>query len=160
MAFLRITPPDEYLGSQYIIDSSRIILHAVAKNNTGSGDIFLVADNTMAFGTGNEMHFNSKNDMFFNVSGSNKIVLGKPNPERPKIQANLLGASTYEFLDDILSLISTLKIHTPMGTAVIAQESIDKLLDLQKKYLQPTSNQYILSDLVFTADNIQPKNAN
>ena len=158
MAFLRITAPDEYQGSQYIFSSGRIILNSVASPSS-SGDMFLVAAGTLALGA-NEMHLNSKNDMFFNVSGSNKMIFGKPNSERPKIQANLLGASTYEFLDDILSLISTLKIHTPMGTAVIAQESIDKLLDLQKKYLQPTSNQYILSDLVFTADNIQPKNAN
>jgi len=159
MAFLRITSPDEYQGSQYVFSSGRIILNSVA-GPTDSGDMFLAAAGSMALGSGNTMHFNSKDDMFFNVSGSNKIVFGKPGTARPKIQANLLGASTYEFLDDILSLISTLKIHTPMGTAVIAQESIDKLLDLQKKYLQPTSNQYILSDLVFTADNIQPKNAN
>lgn len=151
MALLRITAPDSYQGNQQVYKADRLLFHAAMN------DLIQIAKYNVVIGAGNEYHVNAKNGIFMNVSGSSKIIFGKPGAERSTIQPNILGASAYELLDDILQLITTLKIHTPMGTAVVAQDSVNTVIDLQKKYLQPGSEQYILSDLVFTADNVKTK---
>lgn len=140
---------NEFDGTQKIDKADRIILHSVLD------DIIVTSNNNILLSANNEIHVNGKEGIFLNVYGKNRIILGKAGTDdRKKLQPIVLGISIAELLDDMLQLLATFKMDSPMGTSITSDDTYKKIDEYRNKYLSKSSNSYILSDLVFIADNI------
>ena len=144
---LLITHPNTFSQEQHIFKSDRVILNSV-KN-----DILLVAKNIVAIGAENDIHLNAGNNLYLNTK-TGKIILGKPtDPERNGDQQMILGDNLISLLEDVLQLLRTFQVTTPVGEGQAGPKVSAKVSELSKKYFSSKSPKYILSDIGYLANN-------
>jgi len=146
-ALLKIQAPNEFSGKQVLIKSDRLVFNAF--NN----DIILAAKNTIALSASNEIHINSAGNTYLNVKDGSKIVVGKVGTTRKSEQPAVLGRSLNNFIDDLLQLLTTFQVTTPSGEGQAGPKVAAQVQKFKKKYFRKKSPDYILSDLLFIADN-------
>lgn len=147
---LKIQAPNEYAGKQAIITSDRLVF------NARLGDLILSARNTIALSANNEIHINSAGNMYLNAKDGSKITIGKSGTKtRKSEQPAILGNNQTELLEDLLDLLLTFQVVTPNGEGQAGPDVAAKVSQLRAKYLTEGTSSYILSDLLFIADNIK-----
>lgn len=145
---LQIQTPNEYSGKQILIRSDRLIFNAAA------GDTIIASKGVVAISAEDQVHINSKGNLYLNVQDGSKIVIGKPGSSTRRTEnAAILGSKMVSFIEDILQLLVTFTVVTPSGTGNADPAVNTKIQKLKAKYLKPNSPNYILSDLLFIADN-------
>lgn len=147
---LQIQTPNEYSGKQVLIRSDRLIFNAAA------GDIIMAAKGVVALSAEDQIHLNSKGNLYLNVQDGSKVIIGKPGSSTRKSEnAAVLGGKMVSFLEDVLQLLVTFTVVTPSGTGNADPAINTKIQKIKAKYLKPKSPNYILSDLLFIADNVK-----
>jgi hypothetical protein len=147
---LQIQTPNDYSGKQVLIKSDRLIFNASAS------DIVIASKGVVAIGAEDQVHINSKGNMYLNVQDGSKIIIGKPGSKTRKSQNQaVLGGKLLNFLEDVMQLLVTLKVVTPGGAGNADPEVSTKVQKLKAKYFKPNSKDYILSDLLYIADNVK-----
>lgn len=145
---LKIQAPNEYAGKQMLIKSGRLVL------NSAENDIILASKNTIALASNGELHINSKGNLYLNVAPGSKITIGKSGTEERKSeQPAVLGTNTQLFFEELMQLLVTFKVTTPAGLGVADPSVNTKVQSFKKKYFDKKSKYYILSDLLYIADN-------
>lgn len=145
---LQIQPPNEYSGKQVLIRSDRLVFNASA------GDIILATKGVVAISAEDEIHINSKGNLYLNVQDGSKIIIGKPGSKSRKSEnAAVLGTKLLSLIEDVLQLMVTFTVTTPSGTGTADPAVNSKIQKFKAKYLKPNSPDYILSDLMYIADN-------
>jgi hypothetical protein len=147
---LQIQTPNDYSGKQVLIKSDRLVF------NASSNDIILASKGVIAIAAEDQVHINSKGNLCLNVKDGSKIIFGKPGSKTRKSQNQaVLGNKLLNFLEDVMQLLVTLKVVTPGGAGTADPEVSTKIQKLKAKYFKPNSKDYILSDLLYIADNIK-----
>ena len=147
---LQIQTPNDYSGKQVLIKSGRLIF------NASSNDIILAAKGVLAIGAEDQIHINSKGNLYLNVQDGSRIIIGKPGSATRKSQNSaVLGNKLLNFMEDVMQLFVTLKVVTPSGAGNADPDVSKSVQKINNKYLKPNSKDYILSDLLFIADNIK-----
>lgn len=145
---LQIQTPNEYSGKQVLIRSDRLVFNASAS------DIILASKGVVAISAEDQVHINSKGNLYLNVQDGSKIIIGKPGSTTRKSEnAAVLGSKLLNFVEDVLQLLITFTVATPSGTGNADPAVNTKIQKLKAKYLKPNSPNYILSDLLYIADN-------
>lgn len=145
---LKIQAPNEYSGNQLILTSDRLVLNAKV------GDIILGSRNSLAFSANNEIHINAAGNMYFNVKDGSTIKIGKSGTSiRKSEQPAVLGTNHLDLLEDILDLLVTFQVVTPNGEGQAGPDVAEKVSQIKNKYFTEGKPGYILSDLLFIADN-------
>ena len=147
---LKIQAVNEYSGKQAIIKSDRVVINAF--NN----DVIIGAKSTLALGSSNEIHINSAGNMYLNVKDGSKIVIGKSGTATRKgDQPAVLGTNLTDFIEDLLQLLVTFQTVSSAGEGQAGPLVGTKVQSIKQKYLASTSQNYILSDLLYIVDNIK-----
>lgn len=147
---LQIQTPNDYSGEQILITSDRLVF------NAASSDIVIASKGVVAIGAEDQVHINSKGNMYLNVKDGSKIIIGKPGSKTRKSQNQaVLGNKILNLLEDVLQVLITFKVVTPGGAGTADPEVNTKLQKIKAKYFKPNSKDYILSDLLYIADNVK-----
>lgn len=147
-AVLRIQHPNEYSSEQVIISSDRLVFTAL------KSDLILASKNTLALSANHEIHINSNGNLYLNVNEGSQIIIGKPGTEiRSSKQPAVMGTNLKNFVDDVMQLLITFQVTTPSGEGQSSPKVNEQVQKLKTKYLKKNSKNYILSDLLFIADN-------
>ena len=145
---LQIQPPNDYSGKQVLIKSDRLVFNAAAS------DIILASKGVVALSAEDQIHLNSKGNLYLNVEDGSKIIIGKPGSKTRKLENSaVLGNKLINFIEDILQLLITFQVVTPGGQGTADTTVNTQIQKLKTKYLKTNSKDYILSDLLFIADN-------
>lgn len=145
---LQIQTPNEYSGKQVLIRSDRLVFNAAAS------DLILASKGVVAISAEDQVHINSKGNLYLNVQDGSKIIIGKPGSTTRKSEnPAVLGSKLLSFVEDVLQLLITFTVATPAGTGTADPAVNTKIQKLKAKYLKPNSPNYILSDLLYIADN-------
>ena len=145
---LKIQAVNEYSGKQAVIKSDRIVLNAF------TNDIIIGAKSTIALAASNEIHINSAGNIYLNVKDGSKIVIGKPgSATRKGDQPAVMGTNLSDFLDELLQMLVTFQTVSSAGEGQAGPKVGAKVQQIKQKYLSSKSQNYILSDLLYIADN-------
>jgi|694.fasta_scaffold53648_6 hypothetical protein len=147
-AVLHIQLPNEFSGKQVLIKSDRLVF------NAATNDIILAAKGTIALAANDQIHINSKSNLYLNVEDGAKIVVGKSGSKtRKSEQPAVMGTSLQTFLEDLMQLLVTFGVTTPSGEGQASPRVNTEIQKFKRKYFSKNSKDYILSDLLFIADN-------
>jgi hypothetical protein len=122
--------------------------------NAATNDIILAAKGTIALAANDQIHINSKSNLYLNVEDGAKIVVGKSGSKtRKSEQPAVMGTSLQTFLEDLMQLLVTFGVTTPSGEGQASPRVNTEIQKFKRKYFSKNSKDYILSDLLFIADN-------
>ena len=147
---LQIQTPNDFSGKQVLIKSDRLVFNASAS------DIIIASKGVVAIAAEDQVHINSKGNLYLNVKDGSKVIVGKPGSSTRKSENKaVLGNKLVSFVEDVLQLLVTFTVTTPSGVGNADPAVNSKIQKIKAKYLKPSSPNYILSDLLYIADNVK-----